>query len=108
MNPAEMISIMFMSFMLFGTPVAIFAIKVFGNRQRVSSAETEQLRALCHSQTELIHQLQARVENLEHVVSASEYQAAQRVSRAIDENRAVAEVRIPNRGSQSVERSVVN
>lgn len=100
--------IMFMFFMLFGAPTAIYAIKVFGSRQRANSAETDQLRALCQSQTELIRQLQTRVENLEHVVSASEYQATQRVSRAIDENRAVTEVRIQNRESQSVERSVVN
>lgn len=106
----ETIAIMFCAFMLFGTPVMIVAIKEWGKRQQrtpVSDAKLAEMQAQLQSQRELTRQFQQRLENLEHVIAGNEYQAAQRVSRAMDDSRAVAEVRTQNRESPSVARSVV-
>ncbi len=77
--------------MVFGTPIFIIGMIIFGTRQRGYSdavgrnlmTELQNLRQVNASQSETIRQLQHRLENVEHVIAGNEYQARQRIAAAV-------------------------
>lgn len=98
--------------MIFGMPVFIVGMIVFGSRQRGYSdavgrnltAELQNLRQVNASQSEVIRQLQHRLENVESVVASSEYQARQRIAGAIAPGATIPSANAPVNEPQAISR----
>ena len=99
--------------MVFGMPALIIGMVIFGSRQRGYSeavgrnltAELQNLRHVSASQSDMIRQLQHRLENVESVVASNEYQARQRIAGAILPGATIPSVNAPASEPQIVSRS---
>lgn len=73
-------------FFLFGTPMVLGGLSMIkGMIQTEKRKGVQRLEALCQAQAEELRALRQRLENLEAIVTSSDYQAGQRIARAIEE-----------------------
>jgi len=99
--------------MVFGMPALIIGMVIFGSRQRGYSdaatrnvmAELQNLRQVNASQSDVIRQLQHRLENVESVIASSEYQARQRIAGAMTPGATLPSLSAPASEPQAISRS---
>ena len=89
-----------------GTGIIIYALNLmFGSKGQQAQSEMRQMRELFSSQAQMIQQMQERLENLEAIVTSGEFQASQRVAKALEERQPLPQVDLPQARPQTVTRS---